>query len=73
MINNLDLIFFLIIFCFRLYSRDKHQLFELLCIQLRCIAIAYSEGLNDMIKTNPKEDNPICNPIQLLECKIDAI
>lgn len=47
----------------RLYTRDPHQLFELLCIQLRCIAKAYSEGLQKLIKVDT------ANPIELLNCK----
>ncbi|XP_055617273.1 uncharacterized protein LOC129762771 isoform X2 [Toxorhynchites rutilus septentrionalis] len=46
-----------------LYTRDPHQLFELLCLQLRSIVKAYSQGLQDLIietsdgelKYNPTE------------------
>lgn len=37
---------------YRLYRRDPHQLFELLCLQLRRIATAYSEGLQHIIKAS---------------------
>lgn len=56
---------------FRLYRRDPHQLFELLCFQLRNIAITYSEGFKDIIK--PKSDDesetPTYNPVELLNCE----
>lgn len=53
----------------RLYTRDPHQLFELLCIQLRCISIAYSDGLKQMLKTNGEDESPTYNPVELLTCK----
>lgn len=53
----------------RLYTRDPHQLFELLCIQLRCISIAYSDGLKQMLKTNGADESPTYNPVELLTCK----
>lgn len=65
-------------FCFyyyfpflRLYTRDPHQLFELLCVQMRCIAMAYSEGLKDIIRTNGDTlvHQPNYNPIDLLNCE----
>lgn len=52
----------------RLYTRDPHQLFELLCIQLRCISIAYGEGLKQMLKTTEEDETPIYNPVELLTC-----
>lgn len=32
----------------RLHSRDPHQLFELLCMQVKSISVAYFENLKDM-------------------------
>lgn len=56
---------------FRLCSRDSHQLFELLCIQLRCITIAYSDGLKKMIKTSEDGKSSTYNPVELLTCKCE--
>lgn len=52
----------------RLYTRDPHQLFELLCIQIRSIVLAYNLGLKDILK---KDENGvhIYNPTELLNCK----
>ncbi|KAL7017085.1 hypothetical protein ACKWTF_010242 [Chironomus riparius] len=33
-----------------LYARDKHQLFELLCLQLSLIILAYREGIKEITK-----------------------
>lgn len=49
-------------------TRDPHQLFQLLCIQLRCISIAYSDGLKKMLKTNGEDETPTYNPVELLTC-----
>lgn len=53
----------------RLYCRDPHQLFELLCIQLKAIAIAYSEGLKKLIKPSDVTGGTKYNAIELLNCK----
>lgn len=58
---------------YRLYTRDPHQLFELLCIQLRCISIAYSDGLKQMLKTNGEDESPTYNPVELLTCEYYSI
>lgn len=39
---------------YRLHSRDPHQLFELLCLQVKSISVAYFENLKDMCQ--PKAD-----------------
>lgn len=49
-----------------LYTRDPQQLFELLCIQVRSIVVAYSEGLKELIKMT--DDGPEYNPSDLLTC-----
>lgn len=65
-------LFFIIVFLIcRLYTRDPHQLFELLCIQLRCIAVAYSDGVKKLITTDADGKNPKYNPIQLLDGEFD--
>lgn len=56
-------------FTFRLYCRDPHQLFELLCIQLKAIAIAYSDGLKKLIKPSDLTGGTKYNAIELLNCK----
>ncbi|KAG4067279.1 hypothetical protein HA402_000270 [Bradysia odoriphaga] len=74
--NNLPLsndMTFILVFSM-LYRRDPHQLFELLCFQLRNIAITYSEGFKDIIK--PKSDDesetPTYNPVELLNFILDG-
>lgn len=58
-----------------LYARDRHQLFELLCLQLSSIILAYSETIKEItkIKTNVEnsegggEDS--YDPLELMKCK----
>lgn len=58
------------IIVFRLYCRDPHQLFELMCIQLKSIAIAYAEGLKQLIRPSDDGDaEPTYDPIELLNCE----
>lgn len=50
-------------------SRDRHQLFELLCIQLRCITIAYSDGLRKLFKFDEPGKAASYDPVELLTCE----
>lgn len=50
-----------------LYTRDPHQLFELLCLQLRSIVRAYSQGLQDLI-VESSDGELQYNPTELLNC-----
>lgn len=51
-----------------LYTRDPHQLFELLCLQLRSIVKAYSKGLQDLI-TKTSDGKLKYSPTDLVTCK----
>ncbi|GAB0092497.1 uncharacterized protein DMENIID0001_074930 [Sergentomyia squamirostris] len=55
-----------------LYSRDPHQLFELLCIQIRCIVMAYAEGLKDIIKYKEDGVTPEFNSLELTPYVLDG-
>lgn len=48
-----------------LYTRDRHQLFELLCLQLTSIVLAYREGVKEITKC--EESN--YDAEELLNCK----
>ncbi|CRL08061.1 CLUMA_CG020978, isoform A [Clunio marinus] len=39
-----------------LYTRDRHQLFELLCLQLKSIIITYREGIKEITKCTVAEE-----------------
>ncbi|XP_058467636.1 uncharacterized protein LOC131440392 [Malaya genurostris] len=54
-----------------LYTRDPHQLFELLCLQLRSIVRAYSQGLQDLI-TESSEGELQYSPTELLNYILDG-
>ncbi|XP_058813321.1 uncharacterized protein LOC131677496 [Topomyia yanbarensis] len=54
-----------------LYTRDPHQLFELLCLQLRSIVRAYSQGLQDLI-TESSDGELQYNPTELLNYILDG-
>lgn len=51
-----------------LCNRDPHQLFELLCLQLRSIVKAYSQGLQELI-TESCDGELQYNPTELLNCR----
>ncbi|XP_055716056.1 uncharacterized protein LOC129809929 isoform X3 [Phlebotomus papatasi] len=55
-----------------LYSRDPHQLFELLCIQVRCLVMAYAEGLKDIIKYREDGITPEFNSLELTPYVLDG-
>ncbi|XP_055678177.1 uncharacterized protein LOC129786938 isoform X2 [Lutzomyia longipalpis] len=55
-----------------LYSRDPHQLFELLCIQVRCLVMAYAEGLKDIIKYKEDGVTPEFNSLELTPYVLDG-
>lgn len=40
----------------RLFARDKQQLFELLCLQIRFVAMAYGDYLENTIKNDKHND-----------------
>ncbi|XP_055588217.1 uncharacterized protein LOC129740536 [Uranotaenia lowii] len=54
-----------------LYTRDPHQLFELLCLQLRSIVKAYSQGLDDLIQETSDGELQY-NPTDLLNYILDG-
>lgn len=54
-----------------LYTRDPHQLFELLCLQLRSIVKAYSQGLQDLI-TETADGELQYHPVELLIYILDG-
>lgn len=51
-----------------LYARDKHQLFELLCLQLSLIILAYREGIKEITKCVDGDDE-YYKPEEFLNCK----
>ncbi|KAL1377676.1 hypothetical protein pipiens_016099 [Culex pipiens pipiens] len=54
-----------------LYTRDPHQLFELLCLQLRSIVKAYSQGLQDLI-SETSDGELQYSPTELLTYILDG-
>lgn len=52
-----------------LYARDKHQLFELLCLQLSLIILAYREGIKE-ITTCVDGDDEYYKPEEFLNCML---
>ncbi|KAJ6638598.1 Protein FAM193A [Pseudolycoriella hygida] len=74
--NNLPLsndMTFVLVFSI-LFRRDPHQLYELLCFQLRSIAITYSEGFKDILKlkSDDESETPSYNPVELLNFILDG-
>lgn len=51
-----------------LYTRDRHQLFELLCLQLTSIIMSYREGIKEMTKRLDGEEE-YYQPEEFLNCK----
>uniref|UniRef100_A0A182VY24 Uncharacterized protein n=1 Tax=Anopheles minimus TaxID=112268 RepID=A0A182VY24_9DIPT len=49
-----------------LSTRDPHQLFELLCFQLRSIVQVYCVGFEDLITENPEDGSRQFNPPEVL-------
>jgi hypothetical protein len=50
-----------------LYARDRHQLFELLCLQITSIIIAFREGIKEI--THCKDgDDEFNKPEEFLNC-----
>lgn len=54
-----------------LYTRDRHQLFELLCLQLTSIILAYREGIKEMTKC-VDGDEEYYKPEEFLNCKLSS-
>jgi hypothetical protein len=52
-----------------LILRDRHQLFELLCLQLTSIILAYREGIKEMAKCSD-EKGEYYRPEEFLNCKL---
>jgi hypothetical protein len=50
-----------------LYARDRHQLFELLCLQLTSIILAYRESIKEITKCIDGDDE-FYNPEEFLNC-----
>lgn len=50
-----------------LYARDRHQLFELLCLQLTSMVLAYREGIKDITKCIEGDDE-FYKPEEFLNC-----
>jgi hypothetical protein len=51
-----------------LYARDRHQLFELLCLQLTSIILAYREGIKEITRCVDGDDE-YYKPEEFLNCK----
>jgi hypothetical protein len=51
-----------------LYTRDRHQLFELLCLQLTSIILGYREGIKEMTKC-VEDGSDFYKPEEFLNCK----
>lgn len=51
-----------------LILRDQHQLFELLCLQLTSIILAYREGIKARTKV-VDDDKEYYKPEEFLNCK----
>lgn len=51
-----------------LYTRDRHQLFELLCLQMTSIILAYREGIKEMTKCM-EDGEEYYKPEEFLNCK----
>jgi hypothetical protein len=51
-----------------LYARDRHQLFELLCLQLTSIILAYREGIKEITRC-VDGDEEYYKPEEFLNCK----
>lgn len=55
-----------------LYTRDRHQLFELLCLHLTSIIISYREGIKEMTKRMDGDDEYF-QPEEFLNCKPEVL
>lgn len=55
-----------------LYNRDPHQLFELICIQMQSVVLAYTEGLKEILKYSPQRVLVDYNPSDLLNYIFDG-
>lgn len=53
-----------------LYTRDRHQLFELLCLQLTSIILAYREGIKEMTRCVDDDGEEFYKPEEFLNCKL---
>jgi hypothetical protein len=51
-----------------LILRDRHQIFELLCLQLTSIILAYREGIKEMTKCSD-EGEEYYKPEEFLSCE----
>lgn len=51
-----------------LYARDRHQLFELLCLQLTSIILSYRESIKEITKCIDN-DEEYYKPEEFLNCK----
>lgn len=52
-----------------LCDRDPHQLLELMCMELRCILIAYNDDLKQKLKNGGVAENPVYDSFEVLKCK----
>lgn len=55
-----------------LYTRDRHQLFELLCLQLTSIILAYREGIKEMTRSVEDGGEEFYKPEEFLNCKLSS-
>uniref|UniRef100_A0A336LHX8 CSON002396 protein n=1 Tax=Culicoides sonorensis TaxID=179676 RepID=A0A336LHX8_CULSO len=55
-----------------LCKRDPHQLFELICIQMQAVVLAYTEGLKNILKYNAQMEIVDYNPSELLNYIFDG-
>ena len=52
-----------------LFARDRHQLFELLCLQLTSIILSYRESIKDITRC-VDGDEEYYKPEEFLNCKL---
>ncbi|XP_063706881.1 uncharacterized protein LOC134835830 [Culicoides brevitarsis] len=55
-----------------LCNRDPHQLFELICIQMQAVVLAYTEGLKNILKYNEQKEVVDYCPSDLLNYIFDG-
>jgi hypothetical protein len=52
-----------------LYARDRHQLFELLCLQLTSIILAYREGIKEITRCAEGDNQEYYRPDEFIDCE----
>lgn len=55
-----------------LYARDRHQLFELLCLQLSLIILAYREGIKEITRSVDGDGEEYYKPEEFLNYILDG-